>query len=213
MTNRQDAMKNAEYEVLLSRLMDGDLDEFSTQRLLKQIEVQPSLRTTWQRYHISRQAISGSGVSFAGLSIADRVREELEQHGSVPVRRGFWLQQIRPFAVAASDACFGVLVGIQWQQQTVQPVTSVAASAVPTVRSMPVMPIDAAGLQAIPASFGQSQVLRSPAPVPIEGLYQELARQRLELYSGHHAAAGALHTPATLMTGTLAKAEAEAVKR
>lgn len=212
--NKQDAAQGSEYDELLSRLMDGDLDEFSMQRLLKHVGENEAMRATWQRYHVNRQLMLGANLAPPALSIADRVRDELELRGGRPVRQSAWLKQLRPLAVAASVACLGVVLGSQWQESaTQQNMPSIAASAVPTVRSMPVMPLDSVGLQAIPASFEQSQTLRSPTPVPIEGLYQELARQRLELYAGHHAAAGALHTPTTLMTGTLAKAEAEAGKR
>lgn len=199
---------------LLSRLMDGDLDEFSMNRLLKRMDEQPSLRATWHRYHVNREVLLGTSAASAGLSIADRVRAELAQSGVRPKRGQYWVKTLRPFAVAASVACVGVFMGLQVQQNTsAQAAATIASSAVPTVRSMPVMPLDSAGLQAIPASFGQAQVVRSPAPVPIEGLYQELARQRLELYSNQHATEGALHTPVTLMTGTLARAEAQAGKR
>lgn len=211
--SKQNTEINNEYDELLSRLMDGDLDEFSTNRLLKRLDQQPSLRATWHRYHLNREVLLGTSASAPGLSIADRVREELIHTGARPLRRQYWFKALRPFAVAASVACLGVAVGLQVQQDTNSQSATIASSAVPTVRSMPVMPLDSAGLQAIPASFGQTQVMRSPASVPIEGLYQELARQRLELYSQQHATAGALHTPVTLMTGTLARAEAESGKR
>ena len=203
-----------EQHELMSRLMDGDLDELSVQRLLKRFDEQPSLRATWHRYHVNREVLLGTPTPDPSLSIADRVREELNQTGRRPDRVSQWLKTLKPFAVAASVACLGVLVGLQVRQDSNHQMSaSIAASAVPTVRSMPVMPLDSEGLQAVPASFGRTQVVRSPAPVPIEGLYQELARQRLELYSRQHATAGALHTPVTLMTGTLARAEAEAGKR
>jgi sigma-E factor negative regulatory protein RseA len=211
---KQDTTTREDYDALLSRLMDGDLDEFSVNRLLKRMDEQPSLRSTWHRYHVNRELLLGSETTVSSLNVADRVREELQQAGVRPQRRQHWIKTLRPFAVAASVACVGVLVGLQ-VQQTANPQTgsAIASSAVPTVRSMPVMPLDSAGLQAIPASFGQTQIMRAPAPVPVEGLYQELARQRLELYSNQHATAGALHSPVTLMTGTLARAEAEAGKR
>lgn len=210
---KQDMRTGEDYDELLSRLMDGDLDEFSVNRLLKRIDEQPSLRETWGRYHVNREVLLGTSATVLSLSVADRVRDELVQSGVRPKRRQHWFKTLRPFAVAASVACLGVLVGLQVQQDTKPQSTTIAASAVPTVRSMPVMPLDSAGLQAIPASYGQTQVMRSPTPIPIEGLYQELARQRLELYSSQHATAGALHTPVTVMTGTLARAEAQAGKR
>jgi anti-sigma factor RsiW len=191
---------------LLSRLMDGELDELGLARLFKMMDQNPSLRDKWLRLNATRMRMHGADVGTPSVAFADRVRERLQDRKPV---RSVWrsMAPLKPFAVAATVACIGVLVGQQLTQTPVQP-TALAGSPVPTVRSMPVMPLsEQSGLSVVPASFGQSERVSAPTTVPVENLYQELARQRLEAYSGVHAARGALHTPATLMTGSLAKAD------
>lgn len=197
---REDAMQ------LLSQLADGELDELSTRRVLAQIDDQPELREVWARWHAIRQGARGGRPQRVDLTIADGVRAVLEQGGSRAPQRSLQavLARFRPFAVAATVACLGVLIGQQWPAPE-ESLSLAAGSAVPTVRSMPVMPIaNSTTNQLLPASYGDRSSSTLPKQVAVEGLYHELARQRLEAYSATHAARGALHTPATFMTGALA---------
>lgn len=194
---------------LLSRLMDGELDELSLMRLFKMMDHDPALREKWLRLNATRMSLHGASMAAPSVSFADRVRDRLQDRKPARLR---WpsLEALKPFAVAATVACIGVLVGQQFTLSTAQP-AALAGSPVPTVRSMPVMPLrEQGGVSVVPASFGQSEVVAPPVAIPVESLYQELARQRLEAYSGVHAVRGALHTPATLMTGSLAWADSRA---
>lgn len=191
---------------LLSQLADGELDELSTRRVLAQIDDQPELREVWARWHAIRQGARGGRPQRVDLTIADGVRAVLEQGGSRAPQRSLQavLARFRPFAVAATVACLGVLIGQQWPAPE-ESLSLAAGSAVPTVRSMPVMPIASSTTnKLLPASYGDRSSSTLPKQVAVEGLYHELARQRLEAYSATHAARGALHTPATFMTGALA---------
>jgi hypothetical protein len=191
---------------LLSRLMDGELDEVGLARLFKMMDQNPSLREKWLRFNSTRLHIQGAHLSSLSLSFANRVRGSLEGRKQRRSLRRV-MAPLKPFAVAATVACIGVLVGQQLTQRTTQPL-ALAGSPVPIVRSMPVIPfLEQGGVSVVPASFGQSAVVSAPSEVPVESLYQELARQRLEAYSGVHALRGALHTPVTLMTGSLARAD------
>lgn len=191
---------------LLSRLMDGELDEVGLARLFKMMDQNPSLREKWLRFNSTRLHIQGAHLSSPSLSFANRVRDSLQGRKQRRSLRRV-MAPLKPFAVAATVACIGVLVGQQLTQRTAQPL-ALAGSPVPIVRSMPVIPfLEQGGVSVVPASFGQSAVVSAPSEVPVESLYQELARQRLEAYSGVHALRGALHTPVTLMTGSLARAD------
>ena len=207
---RQNNMNQAAVssDELLSRLMDGELDELGLARLFKMMDQNPSLREKWLRFNSTRMHIQGVHLSSPppSLSFANGVRDSLQgQKQRRSLRRV--MAPLKPFAVAATVACMGVLVGQQLTQRTTQPL-ALAGSPVPTVRSMPVIPfLEQGSVSVVPASFGQSAVVSAPSEVPVESLYQELARQRLEAYSGVHAVRGALHTPVTLMTGSLARAD------
>ena len=191
---------------LLSRLMDGELDEVGLARLFKMIDQNPSLREKWLRFNSTRLHIQGAHLSSPSLSFANRVRDSLQGRKQRRSLRRV-MAPLKPFAVAATVACIGVLVGQQLTQRTTQPL-ALAGSPVPIVRSMPVIPfLEQSSVSVVPASFGQSAAVSAPSEVPVESLYQELARQRLEAYSGVHAVRGALHTPVTLMTGSLARAD------
>lgn len=191
---------------LLSRLMDGELDEVGLARLFKMMDQNPSLREKWLRFNSTRLHIQGAHLSSPSLSFANRVRDSLQGRKQRRSLRRV-MAPLKPFAVAATVACIGVLVGQQLTQRTTQPL-ALAGSPVPIVRSMPVIPfLEQGSVSVVPASFGQSAAVSAPSEVPVESLYQELARQRLEAYSGVHAVRGALHTPVTLMTGSLARAD------
>jgi len=191
---------------LLSRLMDGELDEVGLARLFKMMDQNPSLREKWLRFNSTRLHIQGAHLSSPSLSFANRVRDSLQGRKQRRSLRRV-MAPFKPFAVAATVACIGVLVGQQLTQRTTQPL-ALAGSPVPIVRSMPVIPfLEQGSVSVVPASFGQSAAVSAPSEVPVESLYQELARQRLEAYSGVHAVRGALHTPVTLMTGSLARAD------
>jgi len=191
---------------LLSRLMDGELDEVGLARLFKMMDQNPSLREKWLRFNSTRLHIQGAHLSSPSLSFANRVRDSLQGRKQRRSLRRV-MAPLKPFAVAATVACIGVLVGQQLTQRTTQPL-ALAGSPVPIVRSMPVIPfLEQGSVSVVPASFGQSAAVSAPSEVPVESLYQELARQRLEAYSGVHALRAALHTPVTLMTGSLARAD------
>jgi len=191
---------------LLSRLMDGELDEVGLARLFKMMDQNPSLREKWLRFNSTRLHIQGAHLSSPSLSFANRVRDSLQGRKQRRSLRRV-MAPLKPFAVAATVARIGGLVGQQLTQRTTQPL-ALAGSPVPIVRSMPVIPfLEQGSVSVVPASFGQSAAVSAPSEVPVESLYQELARQRLEAYSGVHAVRGALHTPVTLMTGSLARAD------
>lgn len=118
----------------LSALVDNELDELETRRLLTALAADETLRATWGRYHLIGAALRRESV--APVSIAARVAARLGEAPSVT----------RPFtriagqlALAASVAAVA-LVGAQWwlgsqpsstttvAQNTTQPVEYLRAS-------------------------------------------------------------------------------------
>ncbi len=131
----------------LSALIDNEASEMEMQRLLKALDADPELKTTWSRYQIASAGLKGKLPVLASSDFAARVSAAVdaeETYSSVatvvpvaatgnnvvamPMR---WWQQVGRAAVAASVA--GVLiVGVQ-QYQAVVPQSAEIAGNNPAV--------------------------------------------------------------------------------
>lgn len=126
----------------LSALMDNQASELELQRLLKAVEANPELKSTWSRYQIASAGLKKNLPVMASSDFAARISAAIESEetyssqpqvpprsdsgqsvaGNViamPVR---WWQQAGRVAVAASVAG-ALIVGVQ-QYQTVAPQTA-----------------------------------------------------------------------------------------
>lgn len=118
----------------LSALVDNELDELETRRLLTALAADETLRATWGRYHLIGAALRRESV--APVSIAARVAARL---GEAPLATRPFTRIAGQLALAASVAAVA-LVGAQWwfgnqssptatvAQNTTQPVEYLRAS-------------------------------------------------------------------------------------
>ncbi len=128
----------------LSALVDNEVSELELQRLLKALDVDPELKTTWSRYQISSAGLKGKLPIMASSDFAARVSAAIDAEetyspvaaampdavsGNVVAMPMRWWQQIGRVAVAASVAG-ALVVGVQ-QYQAVAPQSSDIAANTP----------------------------------------------------------------------------------
>lgn len=181
----------------MSAMLDGEANELEIQRVIKALDDDPELRETWRRYQATRSAISGS--QFTQMDISGRVREALEAPETRPdVSLGQrMLRPLASFAVAASVAATVVVGGQQLAGLgTDDPYGAEVAS---TGGVSPVGMINSVGAVPVRASYGTEPVA-SPAMQPANrNAYEELARQRMQIYMQEHAEHAALNSPQGLI--------------
>ena len=123
----------------LSALMDNQASELELQRLLKALDADPELKSTWSRYQIASMGIKGDVPVLASSDFASRVSAAIDAEetysqqpqvaaqqdtgsavaGNVIAMPLRWWQQAGRAAVAASVAG-ALIVGVQ-QYQSVAP--------------------------------------------------------------------------------------------
>ena len=178
----------------LSALMDDEANELELERILSRIGQDDELRGTWVRYHAVRAASSAQAMAPPQWDISGRVMAAIAEQQSAPVQR--WQRMLRPlggFAVAASVAAVVVVGGQQWYQAAEPELAASQSSSAPALGF-----VNAIGGTPVQASLGGSrpEVELTPAA---RSAYQELARQRLLMYSQQHAEQAALNTPQGLI--------------
>ncbi len=132
----------------LSALMDNEASELELQRLLKALDADPEVKTTWSRYQIGSAGLKGKLPAMAPSDFASRVSAAIEaeetysQQPAVAVKPETitdsnviavpvsWWQQVGRAAVAASVAG-ALVVGVQ-QYQSVAPQTVEVAANTPS---------------------------------------------------------------------------------
>jgi len=175
----------------LSAVMDGEGDDLALRRLLARSD-DAEVRATWSRYHVARDALQGQASvvgAVVSMDISAAVREAVDAE-TVPRRRsaGSW-RSVASFAIAASVTAVVVLGGRELAGVGDRPGTAPMAAPVGLVNTL--------GASPVRASYGARPV---PALKPTSaGAYEELARQRLRLYSQAHAEQAALNTPQGLI--------------
>ncbi len=122
---------------LLSGMVDNELSELEERRLRKALAEDPSLRATWERYHVIRAALRNELDVPAGAGLPERVSAALEAESPATLSR--WRPAARTvggLAVAASVAAL-TIAGIQFYRSP-QPGTAVVAakSATPSERTV-----------------------------------------------------------------------------
>lgn len=148
----------------LSALMDNEASELELQRLLKALDADPELKTTWSRYQIASAGLKGKASVMASSDFAARVSAAIDTEetyspvvaampvaatgGNVVATPMRWWQQIGRVAIAASVAG-ALVVGVQ-QYQAVAPQSSDIAANTPA---------------AIPAVASESKVANLPSGI------------------------------------------------
>jgi sigma-E factor negative regulatory protein RseA len=94
----------------LSALMDDELTEFETRRLLDEVARDPQHRATWERYHLVRAALRNELDIAAAPGLAERVTGGL---ADIPARSRLPLRTTGMVAMAASVAAVAI-IGLQW---------------------------------------------------------------------------------------------------
>src|SRR5688572_13708975 len=132
----------------LSALMDNQASELEIQRLLKALDTDPDLKSTWSRYQIASAGLKGDLPVMASSDFASRVSAAIDAEetysfqsqivsqtpnqaptGNVIAMPLRWWQQAGRVAVAASVAG-ALVVGVQ-QYQTVAPQTAEFVASAP----------------------------------------------------------------------------------
>lgn len=112
----------------LSALMDDELTEIETRRLLDEVAHNPQHRATWERYHLLRAALRNELGIAAPPDMAERVANKLTD---MPVRSRVPLRTTGLVAMAASVAAV-VIIGLQWlNRPEPAPVSPVASQTTP----------------------------------------------------------------------------------
>jgi len=146
----------------LSALMDNQASELEIQRLLKALDSDSELKSTWSRYQIASAGLKGDLPVMASSDFAARVSAAIDAEetyslqpqitsqqvsnqspaGNVTAQR--WWQQVGRVAVAASVAG-ALVVGVQ-QYQSVAPQTAEFAANTPVTTPVSATEIKAANL-------------------------------------------------------------------
>lgn len=102
----------------ISALVDGELDANERPLLIKQIEIDESLKADWERYHLISDVLKGQLSHRADSGFAERMRASVEKEPVVQVPRSRKLLQspvlkyIAGIGIAASVATVAVLVAL-----------------------------------------------------------------------------------------------------
>lgn len=169
----------------MSAVMDGEGSDLDVARVLKEVEENPEARAYWARLQRSRGALR-SGQTEPDIDVSAGVREALAAPANAPRRVG----PLGSLAVAAS-VTFAVVFG---GQSLLGPAS---APAIPggVVTNVPGEVVPVAGAAPVQARFGINNPTRYPEQRPATemvsestaDIYNQLARDRFERYSGEHA--------------------------
>ncbi|MFV1993427.1 MAG: sigma-E factor negative regulatory protein [Acidiferrobacterales bacterium] len=99
----------------LSALMDGELNEAETSKILSQLEKDKNLRAAWSRYHLAASVLHDDITQLSNPGLADKIAKEIAGE-PVIVSPGWWRQSNKKaiklagsFAIAASVAAIAVI--------------------------------------------------------------------------------------------------------
>lgn len=168
----------------LSALMDNQASELEFQRLLKALDSDPELKSTWSRYQIASAGLKGALPVMASRDFASRVSAAIDAEetyslqpqvaslqvsqagtGNVIAMPLRWWQQAGRVAVAASVAG-ALVIGVQ-QYQTVAPQTAEFAANTPATA-----PVSAAETKAANLPSGINAPALSARTVAVQSGYE-----------------------------------------
>lgn len=144
----------------LSALVDSELDELNERRVMAALGQDAGLRSTWQRYHLTRAALRGELDEFAGLDVAGHVTARIaaEPADAAGMRRRNTARLAGTLAMAASVAVIAI-AAVQWFNRP----DSSPAPLLATVQTAPekIAGIDAARREASPADAERDNALNA----------------------------------------------------
>jgi sigma-E factor negative regulatory protein RseA len=98
----------------LSVGIDGELSKEQLRFLLRRLDHDPSLQSSWARYHIARDSLRRQLPPLASAGFAARVMQAIERESTPAVatsRRSHWLRWSTGGAIAASVAAAALMIG------------------------------------------------------------------------------------------------------
>ena len=169
----------------MSAVMDGEGTELDLARVLKEVEENPEARAYWARLQRNRGALR-TGQAEPNIDVSSAVREALEAPAAGSRRVG----PLGSLAVAAS-VTFAVVFG----GQSLLGPASAPAVANSVVTNVPGGVVPVAGGAPVQARFGINNPTGFREQRPEVGMvsestadiYNQLARERFQRYSGEHA--------------------------
>jgi sigma-E factor negative regulatory protein RseA len=184
----------------LSALMDDEANELELERVLSQLGGDDELRQAWSRYNLGRSAIHGEQLAHLDWDISRRVQSALSgSESGIPAveDEGFRHRLLRPLISVGVAASVALTVVVGGQQ-----LARIDGSTAPyddqqSLAASP-SPVNGFGGFTLPASWNGSQAMPQLLPAT-RTAYQDLARQRQQLYMQQHAEQAALNSPQGLV--------------
>jgi sigma-E factor negative regulatory protein RseA len=134
---------------MVSALTDDEVATAELELLLRRVSRDPELKACWGRYQLIGECVRGELAASADLSLAERVRQALEDEPAAVAHTPSWLKSAAGVAIAASVAMVAVF--------TMQPHdTGTSAGNAPSE----VVPMAASTLSATPVSYGNISGVR-----------------------------------------------------
>ena len=96
----------------ISALIDGEANDLERERVLRALSEDPTLRGSWERYHLTRTVIRRELDYVAPASMCDRIRQTIDKE-DMPARRHYLSPVAIKFlaggAIAATVATVAIL--------------------------------------------------------------------------------------------------------
>ena len=182
----------------LSALLDDEANELELERILSRVADDEDMRQTWVRYNAVRTTLSGHQLAHMRLDISSQVQQAIgRQRGpsSAATLKQRFLRPVASLAVAASVAATVVIGGQQLAR--IGGTDPYGNSGAVAASASPVGLVNSLGATTVQASYGTQSI---PVLQPTtRTAYQELARQRMQLYMQEHAEHAALNSPQGLI--------------
>ena len=179
----------------LSAFMDGESDELSLRRLLKDTANEPELKAAYGRYHQARAAMDDETASFASLDISASISAAIADEAAHTPSKKPIFKALAGLSVAASVA-FAIVVGARFNplmETGVQQFADKGAEEKIVAPSMPVgKPVGTITSPSMIAQSGNN----------LEGVDEkqlQQAQERLNSYLKRHAQDSALGQGRTTM--------------
>jgi len=151
-------LKNPELKEQLSALMDGEIDRESARFLLRGVDADAGLRTTWSNYQIVRACLRRQHEVVVGEDFASGIMARLQDEPAVRARNGVapWLRYASGGAIAAAVAVGALLVShpIQSPDNPMVAMPALASTRAPVVNETFLQPQPSIVAQPASATFG-----------------------------------------------------------
>lgn len=175
----------------LSAFMDGESDDLSVRRLLKEAADNPEVKATWGRYHQARSAMDDELVTFSHLDISASVSAALQDEAAHSPSKKPIFKTIAGLSVAASVA-FAVVIGARFNPLVeTGPELADKGAEKPAAVSQPTAPKG--------PITSPSMIAQSPSLDGVDEKQLQQAQERLNSYLKRHAQDSAIGSGRTAM--------------